>query len=120
MTMYERIRYLREKLGMTQQDLADKTGYKTASAVNKIELGLRDINQHKIIAFASALGVSPSYLINGNDTPREAITAPDFTLSDSQKQLLKLLPNLNEDDIDDLLLLATSKANRHKSQDDSK
>lgn len=73
MTIYERIRMLREKLGMTQQELAEKTGYKTASAINKIELGLRDLNQHKIIAFAEALHVTPAYLLNGDDMPREAI-----------------------------------------------
>lgn len=76
MTIYERIRSLREKLGMTQQDLADKTGYKTSSAINKIELGLRDLNQHKIIAFAEALHVTPAFLLNGDeDMPREAIRA---------------------------------------------
>ena len=76
MTMYERIKYLREKLEMTQQDLADKTGYKTASAVNKIELGLRDLNQRKIIAFAEALHVTPAYLLNGSDDqPKNAIPA---------------------------------------------
>lgn len=76
MTIYERIRSLREKLGMTQQDLADKTGYKTSSAINKIELGLRDLNQHKIIAFAEALHVTPAFLLNGDeDMPREAIKA---------------------------------------------
>ena len=76
MTIYERIRYLREKLGMTQQELAEKTGYKTSSAVNKIELGLRDINQHKIVLFAAALHVTPAYLLNGSDDqPKNAIPA---------------------------------------------
>ena len=73
MTIYERIRFLRERLGLTQQELAVKTGYKTASAVNKIELGLRDLNQHKIITFANALKVTPAYLING-DEPQNAIS----------------------------------------------
>ena len=63
MTIYERIKMLRENLGMSQQELADKVGFKTASAVNKIELGLRDINQTKIIAFANALGVTPGSLL---------------------------------------------------------
>ena len=48
---------------MTQQELAEKVGFKTASAVNKIELGLRDINQGKIVAFANALGTTPGYLM---------------------------------------------------------
>lgn len=66
MTIYDRIKYLREKAGMSQQELAEKVGFKTASAVNKIELGLRDINQTKIKAFADALNVTPSYLFDGD------------------------------------------------------
>lgn len=63
MTIYQRIKYLRESSNMTQQELAEKVGFKTASAVNKIELGLRDINQTKIRAFANALGVTPGELM---------------------------------------------------------
>ena len=55
MTIYDRIKQLREQQGLSQQVLAEKVGFKTASAINKIELGLRDINQTKIILFAKAL-----------------------------------------------------------------
>jgi repressor LexA len=65
MTIYQRIKFLREEKGMTQQELAEKVGFKTASAVNKIELGLRDINQTKILAFATALGTTPGELMGG-------------------------------------------------------
>lgn len=71
MTIYDRIKYLREKAGMSQQELAEKVGFKTASAVNKIELGLRDINQTKIKAFADALNVTPSYLFDGSTDDNE-------------------------------------------------
>lgn len=67
MTMYERIKDLREKKEMTQQELAEKVGYKTGSAINKIELGLRDLNQTKIRAFAIALGTTVSYLMDGEE-----------------------------------------------------
>ena len=70
MTIYDRIKYLRESANMSQQELAEKVGFKTASAVNKIELGLRDINQTKILAFAKALGTTPSYLL-GEDNVNE-------------------------------------------------
>ena len=36
MTIYEKIRFLRIKQGLSQQDLADKLGYKSRSAINKI------------------------------------------------------------------------------------
>lgn len=67
MTIYDKIKFLRESLGLSQQELAERVGFKTASAVNKIELGLRDINQTKILAFAKALGTTPSYLLNDED-----------------------------------------------------
>lgn len=63
---------------MSQQELAEKVGFKTASAVNKIELGLRDLNQTKIMAFAKALHTTPAYLM-GWDEEREI-------QSDSQKR----------------------------------
>lgn len=63
MNIYTRIKKLREAKGMTQEQLAEKTGYKTRSAINKIEAGLRDINQSQIVSFANALNVSPAYLM---------------------------------------------------------
>ena len=67
MNLYDRIKFLREEQGLTQQDLAEKVGFKTASAINKIEMGLRDINQSKIILFAKALHTTPSYLMGWDD-----------------------------------------------------
>lgn len=67
MTIYEKIRYLREKQGLSQQNLADKLGYKSRSTINKIELGLRDLSQSKVVAFAEALGVTPAYLMGWSD-----------------------------------------------------
>lgn len=72
MTMYQRIKALREQQGMTQQQLAEKIGFKTASAINKIELGLRDINQTKIVKIAEALNVSPAYLMSGAEDDNSA------------------------------------------------
>lgn len=67
MTIYDRIRCLREKLGLSQQELADRVGYKSRSTVNKIELGMRDLSQSKVEAFARALNVSPAYLMGWDD-----------------------------------------------------
>ena len=63
MKIGERIKRLREAQNLTQQELAERVGYKTSSAINKIELGLRDVSQSKIIAFAQALGSSPEQLM---------------------------------------------------------
>lgn len=63
MTMYERIRDLRIKAGMTQDDLAHAMGYKDRSMIAKIESGKVDISQTKIVEFAKVLNTTPGYLM---------------------------------------------------------
>jgi transcriptional regulator with XRE-family HTH domain len=57
----ERIRERRIELGLSQEELAIKCGYKSRSSINKIELS-RDLPLDKIQKAAKALDVSPSYL----------------------------------------------------------
>lgn len=40
MTIGQRVKIRREELGMSQEELATKVGYKSKSSINKIELGL--------------------------------------------------------------------------------
>jgi len=63
-----RVRNLRIKKGLSQEELASKVGYKSRSSINKIELGINDIPQRKIKSLADALGVSASELLGLNDT----------------------------------------------------
>ena len=67
MTTGEIIKKLRIDLGLSQQDLADKVGYKTRSSINKIEQNQNGIKQSKIMAFAKALNVSPDTLFDISD-----------------------------------------------------
>ena len=57
------IRRLREERGLTQEELAIRIGYQTRTAINKIELGMRDLPQSKIVLCAEALGVTPAVLM---------------------------------------------------------
>ena len=63
MELYKRIKQRREELGMSQDELAKKLGYKSRSTIAKIEKGENDITQSKIAAFADALQTTPSYLM---------------------------------------------------------
>lgn len=65
----------RKRAGMTQEELASRVGYKTKSAINKIELGIRDLPQKKIAAFADALGVTPGHLMGWDEKPAEDLQA---------------------------------------------
>jgi transcriptional regulator with XRE-family HTH domain len=62
-TIYENIKMLRESKGLSQDALAELTGYTSRSSIAKIEKGLVDLPQSKIIAFAKALGVTPIELM---------------------------------------------------------
>ncbi len=69
----KRIKEKRESLGITQEELAQKLGYKNKSTIAKIETGTNDIIQSKVVEFATALQTSVSYLM-GWDEP--SISSP--------------------------------------------
>jgi repressor LexA len=71
--LYRNIKRIREEKGMSQDELARLVGFKSRSSINKIEMGVNDITQSKLIAIANALHVSPGELM-GED--RE-VAAPD-------------------------------------------
>ncbi len=62
-TVGDRVRDRREELNMSQEELALKLGYKSRSSINKIELGINNLTQPKIVAIASALNTTPAYIM---------------------------------------------------------
>ena len=67
-----KLKACRERASLTQQELADRLGYKSKSAINKIELGVNDIAQKRIVSFAKALDTSLEYLLDiGQEQPSE-------------------------------------------------
>lgn len=66
-TIGKNIRNRRTELGMTQEDLAGQIGYKSKSTINKIELGINDIPQSRLISFARALKTTPKVLMASED-----------------------------------------------------
>jgi len=65
--IYMRIRARREELGLSQEELAARMGYKSKSSINKIEMGINDIPQSKVLAFARALETTTAYLMGCDD-----------------------------------------------------
>ncbi len=63
MTIGERIKEKRIELGLTQEDLAKRMGYKSKSTINKIEMGVNVMPVPKVAAFASALETTPTWLM---------------------------------------------------------
>lgn len=63
MTLGKRIKELRIKAGLTQEQLALKIGYSTKTSISKIENDVLDINQSTIVALARALNTTPSIIM---------------------------------------------------------
>lgn len=61
--LYKNIKKFRLQKSMSQQDLANKTGYTDRSSIAKIEKGEVDLPQSKIMLFAQALDVSEEELM---------------------------------------------------------
>ena len=66
MTMGDRVKAARLKKGYTQEELAQKLGYKSRSSVNKIEKE-RDIPRSMIVKIAEILDVTPAYLMGWDE-----------------------------------------------------
>ena len=63
----ENISKRRRELGITQEELAERLGYKSKSSINKIEMGINDLPQRKIVQFAEALETTPATLMGWVD-----------------------------------------------------
>lgn len=60
----KKLKARRLELGMTQDELAKKLGYKSRSTINKIELDKHDVSQTKLKKLAEALSCPPTYFID--------------------------------------------------------
>lgn len=67
----ENIAQKRKELGLTQEELAKRMGYKSKSTINKIELGINDIPQSKIVKFADVLQTTPANLMGWKEKIQE-------------------------------------------------
>lgn len=65
MSVGANIKRRRFELKMSQQELADKMGYKTRSTIAKIESGENDVSQKKLLRFAAVLDTTVEKLISG-------------------------------------------------------
>lgn len=81
--VYENIRKRRLELGLSQQKLAEMTGYTDKSAIAHIEKGERDIAHSKLELFAKALRTTPWDLLGSTE--------------DSETILLDLFSKLNKE-----------------------
>ena len=104
MSIGANIKRRREQLGLTQEELAIKMGYKSKSTINKVELGINDVPQRKIVAFAEALVTDVNYLM-GWDKEKE-------------EEIIRLFNQMNEKGKDKLIELAKDLLDIYKKLED--
>ena len=114
MNLGKKIKLRREELGFSQEELAKKLGYKSRSTINKIELGINDITQHKIVAFAEALQTTPSYLMGWEEAPEhtkeDAVSDIFVRLREDSKFLeaAQILYELNNEQLDAVITMLST------------
>ncbi|WP_432748206.1 helix-turn-helix domain-containing protein [Pectinatus frisingensis] len=109
MSVGEMIVLARTKAGMNQTELAKKVNI-SQSVMNRIELGTRPVRDNELKAIAKVLNVSADYLLD-NETKDTNIATPDKQ-SKKYITLHRLIKDMPEDDLQDLLDLAKIKENR--------
>ena len=124
MELYKNIRSRRIALKMTQQELAQKLGYKSTSTIAKIESGENDIPQAKLVAFAEALNTTPADLMGLNNVtpvhnlPENTVTC---TISEGKPQLeemIRKLDSLSEKDLNRVICVINPLIENFVSDDD--
>lgn len=118
-TIGTRIRDRREQLGLSQEELGKRLGYKSRSSINKIELDQRNLTQSKIKAIADALETTPSYIMgwkeDGPDKAEEESLIDMFkSLSTDEKNLLDMFKSLSSDEKSFIETMVKSLMDRRK------
>lgn len=105
-TVGENILLMRKQLGLTQEELAKRMGYKSKSTINKIELGINDIPQSKIAQFAEVLCTTPARLMGWDEEETNPPEEPK--LSEGEKLWLELYHRVSDDTRDLLVNMMVS------------
>ncbi len=112
MTIGQRIKERRKDLKMTQQELADKIGYKTKSAISQVENDpYNNLTLDRVALFATALNCTSDYLMGWSVSSEPlSISASDKYLAEISKgshptvaEILKITQTMDEYFLEKLL-----------------
>ena len=93
------IKERRESLGMSQDELAEKMGYKSRSTIAKIEKGVNDVTQTNIVKFAEVLRTTPAYLMGWEQTEKKNNVIADIVVRmRTDEDFLSLVDSLSRMD----------------------
>lgn len=112
MTVADRIKYLREKKEMSQEELAHQMGLKSRSSITRIEKSGNDISLRDVERLSEIFNVSPLYLMGWQD---ESDNINDKEIPDHLKkyaQFIDLYEQLNDNNrelVDNMIQALSSK-----------
>ena len=72
-TLGKRIRFFRERAGLTQEQLGRAIGYSGKAMISRIEGGTVSMDAEKIEVVAKALDINPHVLTNRSDLSEEEL-----------------------------------------------
>lgn len=121
MELADKVRMRREQLGLSQEELALRMGYKSRSSINKIETG-RPVTQKIIVRLADALGVSIPYLMGWDEKPAEELQgmgalAAELIMDQDAMEMAREYMQLSEADRYAVRLVIASMASKEKKTD---
>lgn len=90
------IKRRREELGISQEELALKAGYKSRSSINKIEVDGRGLPQSKITTIAKALKTTPAFLMGWETDTASAFDYVSNCFGIDAGEMLENFHRLNE------------------------
>ncbi len=96
MTMGERIRFYRNKQGLTMEQLGEMLGVRRAAVMKYEDGSVENIKRSTIKRMAEIFGVSPCYLMWGEEADQPApVTPMPKSLTGTERQLLAAFRALN-------------------------
>lgn len=72
----QRIKQMREQLGLSQEELAKRIGSSNRSTVSNYEQGNRTFKQSQIALFSKALNTTPAYLMGWEEEHKKGVKIP--------------------------------------------
>ena len=79
MEIGQKIKMLRIKKNLTQQQLATLCGYKSLTTINKIEMGINSVPISSIEKLSLALDTTPAYLMGWDNIEKEVLSNSSMT-----------------------------------------
>ena len=88
---------------MSQDELAEKMGYRSRSTIAKIENGVNDVVQTNIVKFAEILRTTPAYLMGWEKVQQKNSILADLTIRmRTDEEFCSIVEGLNQ--LDDIQL----------------